>query len=55
MKPKTRRKKLKMGNLVALARREAIYICKVIKIDKEIQGSHFDMVFIDELDLIQPR
>ena len=42
-------KKLKLNSLVAIARPEAIYICNVIRIDKEIQGRHFDYYFIDEL------
>ena len=44
-----KRRKIKIGGLVAIARPEAIYICKVIQIDKEIQGEHFKYVFIDEL------
>lgn len=44
-----KKRDLKLNSLVAIARPDAIYICKVIKIDKEIQGYHFDYVFIDEL------
>lgn len=44
-----KKKKLGIGSLVTIARPEAIYVCKVIQVDKNIQGYHFDYYFIDEL------
>ena len=52
---KRKKKSLVMGSLIAIARPEAIYVCKVIEIDKTIQGQHFDYYFIDELQEIPPN